>query len=135
MLFDCEQVYNAFKDFGPEDNIEGYLALVMADSVRDSCGAFDAKDYYEDRMAIQNTLEEALIDDVRTSGAYYNVTSAVLNNYDFPDALEESNQDKRAAENAIAIAENEREGALVEANTVLLTAQIEAESLETSPVP
>merc|ERR1711971_1053620 len=75
-------------------------------------------------------MEQALIDDVRLSGAYYNVTSAVMSGYEFPELLATSNQEKRAAENDIAIAQNEREGALVEANTVLLTAQIEAESLE-----
>eukprot|EP01084_Bolivina_argentea_P060779 111055_1 len=123
------QVYNAYYDFGTERNTERYLFLVMTDSVRDVCGNYTAKEYYEDRMAIQNTLEDTLVIDVRNSNAYYNITATVLAAYDFPDPLEDSIKDKRAAENDIAIAENEREGALVEANTVLLTAKIEAEKI------
>eukprot|EP00483_Globobulimina_turgida_P013225 UN13249 len=100
----------------------------MTDSIRDTCGRYAAKDYYEGRLLIQNDLEDSLISDVRGSNAF-NITSAVLASYEFPVKLDDAIAAKRASANDIITAENEREGALVEANTVLLTAKVEAEKI------
>ena len=46
------QVYNAFTTFGEERRCIKYLRLVIGDSVRDTCGPYEVKDYYEDRLII-----------------------------------------------------------------------------------
>eukprot|EP01084_Bolivina_argentea_P104355 186862_1 len=123
-------VFDAFQNYGEESEAKKYLHIVLTDSVRDTCGNFSAKQYYEDRFSIQNALEKQLISDVKEAHTYYNVTSAVMASYIFPEDLSEAIKEKRAAENQIAIVENQREGALVDANTELLKAGVEADKLE-----
>ena len=62
--------------------------------------------------------------------SHIDVLTVVLSNYDFPAALDGAISDKRSAQNDISIAENEREGELMEAETAWLVAKINAERLQ-----
>eukprot|EP01083_Nonionella_stella_P060085 157118_1 len=124
------EVFDIFDEFGEKENLLSYLKLVAADSVRDSCGRYSAKNFYEERANIQNSIEEDMIVTAEESKSHITITAVVLANFEFPTILDSAIKEKRASENDIAIAENERAGALTEAETVLKTAEIGAEKLK-----
>jgi len=124
------QVFPIFEEFGEFGNLKRYLHLVADDSIRDSIGKFTAKSFYESRAAIQSQIEEDMIESVKRAKARINVTTVVLSNYDFPEELNSAIASKRSAQNGIAVAESERDGELMEAQTAWLTAQINAEQME-----
>jgi len=128
-LIPKSQVFGIFDDFGEAVHLESYLRFVADDSVRDSVGKFTAKSFYESRALIQNTIEEDLMASVRKSNARVNVTTVVLSDYDFPTELDSAIHEKRSAQNDIEIAENERGGEIMEAETAWLTAKIKADRL------
>eukprot|EP00483_Globobulimina_turgida_P009017 UN09035 len=70
-----------------------------------------------------------MIETARRAKSHINVTALVLSNFEFPSGLDDAIKDKRASENDIEIANNERAGGITEAETVLLTAKINAEKL------
>jgi len=129
-LIPKSQVLNIFDEFGQSNLLEEYFQLVADDSVRDSIGKFTAKSFYESRAAIQSQIEEDMIESVKRAKARINVTTVVLSNYDFPEELNSAIASKRSAQNGIAVAESERDGELMEAETAWLTAQINAEQME-----
>jgi len=122
-------IFSIFDEFGEVGNLEHYLRFVGDDSVRDSVGKFTAKHFYESRADIQSTIEEDMVVSMKRAKAMINVTTVVMSNYDFPEELTAAISDKRSAQNDIEIAESEREGELVEAETDWLTAKISAEQL------
>jgi len=124
------QVFQIFDEFGESDRQLSYIKLVAADSIRDSCGKFTAQDFYLSRAAIQLEMELDMVQTVAVSKSHINVTSVVLSNFEFPPTLDTAIQNKRAAENDIEIAENEREGQLTEAETSLKVAVTNAERLQ-----
>eukprot|EP01083_Nonionella_stella_P214870 773837_1 len=123
------QVFEIFDEFGENKNLVKYLKLVAADSVRDSCGRYTAQKFYQIRADIQNTIESDMTQTARKAKSHINVTAVVLSNFEFPTGLDNAIKDKRASENDIEISNNERAGAITEAETTLLTAEINAEKL------
>ena len=124
-----KQVFSIFDEFGESGRQLSYIKLVAADSIRDSCGKFTAQDFYLSRAAIQQEMETDMMHTARQSKSHINVTSVVLSNFEFPASLDAAIQNKRAAENDIEIAQNEREGQLTEAETALKVAVTNAERL------
>lgn len=96
---------------------------------RDSVGKFSASNFYETRAVIQSQIEEDMIESMKNAKARINVTTVVLSNYEFPDDLNDAIADKRSAQNDITVAESERNGEIIEAETAWLAAQINAEQL------
>lgn len=125
-----DNVFTIFDDFGETNQLEKYLKLVGADSIRDSIGKYTAKDFYEYRAVIQDMIEADMIVAVAEAQTHVEVTTVVLSNYDFPAELDMAIALKRSAQNDIAIAENERDGELMEAETLWLTAVINAEKVQ-----
>jgi len=124
------QVLTIFDEFGLTQNLKDYLFLVAADSVRDSISKFTAKEFYETRALIQDMIEVDMISSFEQAQTHVDVMMVVLSNYDFPAALDAAISDKRSSQNDIAIAENERAGQLMHAQTALLVAEINAHRLQ-----
>ena len=124
-----DEVFAIFDEFGQNSNLLSYLKLIAADSVRDSCGKYSAQNFYQERTVIQDTIQEDMIITAKTAKSHVNVTTVVLSNFEFPSGLDTAIKNKRASENDIEIAENERAGAITEAETALLTAEIGADKL------
>merc|ERR1712087_86564 len=124
------EVFTIFSEFGEFGRLNGYLQLVGSDSIRDSIGKYTAKDFYEYRAVIQDMIEADMIVAVAEAQAHAEETTVVLSNYDFPYELDQAIALKRSAQNDIAIAENERDGELMEAETLYLTAVINAEKVQ-----
>lgn len=125
-----DQVFIIFDEFGEAKNQLSYLKLIAADSVRDSCGRYSAQNFYQERGVIQTTILDDMVITARKAKSHVNITNVVLSNFEFPSGLDAAIKDKRASENDIEIADNERAGALTEANTTLLIAYTGAEKLE-----
>lgn len=125
-----DNVFTIFEEFGGDSNrLKTYIRLVGADSIRDSIGKFTAKDFYEYRAVIQDMIEADMIKAVAVAKTHVNITTVVLSNYDFPPELDVAIQEKRGAQNDIPIAENERDGELMEAETAWLVAKTNADRL------
>ena len=124
-----DEVFPIFAEFGENKNLVSYLKLVAADSIRDSCGQYMAQDFYLVRSDIQTTMESDMIKTAREAKSHINITTLVMSNFEFPDTLSDAIKEKRASENDIEIAENERDGAITEAETSLLTSEIDAQKL------
>lgn len=124
------EVFEIFDEFGENNNLLSYLKLIAADSVRDSCGRYSAQNFYEVRAEIQSTIQSDMNVTAVNSQSHVEIITVVLSNFEFPAGLDSAIRDKRASENDIQIAENERAGAITEAETTLLTAEIGAEKLE-----
>jgi len=124
------EVFTIFSEFGEFGRLNGYLQLVGADSIRDSIGKYTAKDFYEFRAVIQDMIEADMIVAMEAANAHVTVTTVVLSNYDFPVELDVAIASKRSAQNDIAIAENERDGKLMEAQTAWLVAVTNAERVQ-----
>jgi len=121
------EVFTIFSEFGEFKRLNSYLKLVGADSIRDSIGKYSAKDFYEYRAVIQDMIEADMMAAMEAANAHVTVTTVVLSNYDFPPELDMAIGNKRSAQNDIAIAENERDGELMEAETAWLVALTNAD--------
>eukprot|EP00486_Rosalina_sp_Unknown_P007555 CAMPEP_0201576710 /NCGR_PEP_ID=MMETSP0190_2-20130828/22679_1 /ASSEMBLY_ACC=CAM_ASM_000263 /TAXON_ID=37353 /ORGANISM="Rosalina sp." /LENGTH=205 /DNA_ID=CAMNT_0048007895 /DNA_START=347 /DNA_END=964 /DNA_ORIENTATION=- len=124
------EVFEIFDEFGENKQLLSYLKLIAADSVRDSCGRYSAQDFYQDRSGIQTTMQKDMNTTATEARSHVNIENVVLSNFEFPTGLDAAIKDKRASENDIEIADNERAGAITEANTTLIVAETQAEKLE-----
>lgn len=81
------------------------------------------------RYQIQQQIELDILDAMDEAKTHLIVTSAVLAGYGYPDEMVDVIKEKRAAENDIDIAENERDGDVTDAETTLLVAEITAQQI------
>eukprot|EP01083_Nonionella_stella_P192368 711151_1 len=122
-------VYDIWNEFGKEDQMDKYFALVASDAVRDSISTFHASDFYRNRFGIQLAIEDALYQTTEEANTHLLVVSAVLAGYTYPEELKEVIKIKRSIENDIEVAKNERDGNLTDADTNYHVAKIAAQRL------
>ncbi len=121
-----EDLIDVFFEFGEEEQLIRHMTDIAKDSLRDTCGKFEATDFPNRRSEIQTRLETQLAADFIKSNAHTLVQFLQLENYGFPDVLNDAIDDKQRALQDKDKALQEREGQLTLAETVRLTAEVEA---------
>ena len=123
------EVFTIFYTFGDPEIYEDFVELVASDAIRDVCGDYTAEQFYLNRTQIQKNINGTINAAFEVAEANLNIPVITLRSYSFPNVLDTAIKDKRYAENDIEIAKNERAGKLVEADSLLLQAQINADQL------
>lgn len=122
-----EELLDIFFEFGEQNELERHMTDIAKDSLRDTCGKFRATNFPNKRSEIQTKMEEKLIDDFRISNSHTILNFLQLENFSFPDILDDAIDDKQQALQDKDKALQEREGQLTIAETKRLTAEVEAE--------
>ena len=124
-----DQLFDLFWEFGEEGNVKQFMRDITQDSVRDTCGKYEALDFLENRDGIQSDMETSLSYDFNISTAHAELTFLELANYEYPHILNQAIDEKQSALQDIEIAESEEEGQLTIANTAKAVAESEALTL------
>jgi len=123
------ELHTVFYDFGVEWFLQDYIKATARDSVRDVCATKTAQNFYEERGAIEQAMYEGLVSDMALAQAHVVIRLLQLKNVELPIELKTAIEEKQRSEQDIDNALNERQGALINAQTLLETAKVEAETL------
>jgi len=120
------ELLTIFMDFGMEAELQDFLKVTARDSIRDTCATKTAQNFYEQRGGIEQDMTAALVTDVGLARAHVDIRLFQLKNVELPIELKTAIEEKQRSEQDIDNAENERAGALINAQTKLETAKVEA---------
>jgi len=115
-------------EFGYEEALTEFLRKIAEDSIRDVAALNTAEDFYVQRGPIETAMQEQLIIDMANANAHVEIKLLQLTNIRLPGELMDAIEDKQRAELDITNANNEREGAVIQAETSLREAEINAET-------
>jgi len=115
-------------EFGEEESLTEFLRKIAEDSIRDVAALNTAEDFYVQRGPIETSMQEQLIIDMEAANAHVDIKLLQLTNIMLPDELMTAIEDKQRAELDITNANNERKGAVIQAETLLSEAEINAET-------
>jgi len=124
-----EELLDVFFEYGEEPELIRHMTDIAKDSLRDTCGKFNATNFPNKRSEIQAQFETQLTSDFINSRAHTTVNFLQLENYNFPEVLNDAIDDKQRALQDKDKALQEREGELTIAETRRLTTKVEAEKI------
>lgn len=124
-----EELLDIFWEYGEASKIENYIKLTAHSGIQDTCSKFIATDFPNKRSEVQSNLEWDLANRFARSKTHSTVNSVQLENYSFPDELNDAIDQKQIALQDKEKAENERQGQLTIAETQKKIADIEAEKI------
>lgn len=113
-------ILNLYSQFGMD--YKNYFRMVARSAIRDICGQFSAMEFYANRsdviVAMGNTLFDSL--------AEVEIGGFQLRNIDLPNSFEQATEELEVARIDIEIAEYAQQAAIIEAQTLVLQAQAQA---------
>jgi hypothetical protein len=109
-------------------------------AIQHTCSEFEISNFQNQRGVIQARMEDNLRDKLDGSaetgdpGVYALVIALQLQNVDIPEDYQKAVEEKQAAVEAIALAQNQRVQSITQANTALLSAREEARKINDTAV-
>jgi len=123
------ELHTIFFDFGEEETLRDFIKTTARDSIRDVCATKTAQNFYEERGGIEQAMTAGLTSDMALAKAHVVIRLLQLKNVELPILLKNAIEQKQRSEQDIHNALNERAGALINAQTLMETAKVEAETL------
>lgn len=135
-----EKLIEVLFDIGENEDFINYITIICRNSISNSCTKFEASDFSNKRNEVQEYFEFNLQDFIKKNNDYCSINFIQLENYEFPDRLDDaidlkqqSLQDKEQAlnerEGQLTIAETKKLAAQINANIIIIKAQAEVNSI------
>lgn len=118
-------LYGLTNNYIDEKKYKNVLKKHSRSAIRNGCASFTTQEFQTNRAQVQTDIYDRLIDRLG-SQMETDVIDVQLSNINRPEAYEKEVDEKEAARNDIDQAENEREQAITQSQTVFLQAQTAA---------